>query len=111
MSSSTGTGKIVIIITAPKGEGKRIARALVESRLAACVNIVQGLTSLYWWQGEIQEDQEELLIVKTRMDALNKLIDEVKKIHPYSVPEIVALPILGGNPDYLKWVDDEVRSS
>ena len=105
----SNSGRIVVLITTPKGEGKRIARALVESRLAACVNVVPGLTSLYWWQGEIQEDQEELLIVKTRADVLDKLVAEVKRIHPYSVPEVVALPILGGNPDYMKWVDEEVR--
>lgn len=111
MSGTTGTGKVVVLITVPKGEGKRIARAIVESRLAACVNIVTGLTSIYWWKGSIEEDEEELLILKTRTDIVKKLIDEVKKIHPYTVPEIIALPIVDGNPDYLKWVDDEVYSS
>ncbi len=105
----SNSDRIVVLITTPKGEGKKIARALVESRLAACVNVVPGLTSLYWWQGEIQEDQEELLIVKTRADVLDRLVAEVKRIHPYSVPEVIALPILGGNPDYMRWVDEEVR--
>ncbi len=108
IAMSESSGKIVVLITTPKGEGRRIAKSIVDKRLAACVNVVDGITSFYWWKGEIQEDSEELLIVKTRSDVLEKLISEVKKIHPYTVPEIIALPIIHGNSDYLKWIDDEV---
>jgi len=100
---------IIVFITTPKGDGSRIARYIVENRLAACVNIVTGVRSLYWWEGKVNDDEEDLLIVKTRMSLLSKLIEGVKSIHPYSVPEIIALPIIGGNMDYLRWIDNEVR--
>jgi len=100
---------VVVLITTPRGEADRIARYLVENRLAACVNIVRGITSYYWWEGKVTEDQEDLLIVKTLEDSVEELIDEVKKIHPYTVPEVIALPIVEGNRDYLEWVRREVE--
>ncbi len=99
---------VVVFITVPQGKGAEIARFIVERRLGACTNIVSGVRSLYWWQGKVEDDGEELLIVKTRRSVLPRLIREVKSVHPYSVPEIIALPIIAGNPDYLKWIDDEV---
>ncbi|MEB3780389.1 MAG: divalent-cation tolerance protein CutA [Desulfurococcales archaeon] len=105
-----GENVIVVLVTAPKGEGSRIARHIVEKRLAACVNIISNIRSFYWWEGKIQDDEEELLIIKTRRDFFEKLMDEVKRVHPYTVPEILALPVVAGNPDYVKWVYSEVGS-
>ncbi len=105
------TGKVVVLITAPRGKGEEIAEFIVSRRLAACVNVVGGIKSFYWWQGEMQRDEEDLLIVKTTREALGKLISEVKKVHPYTVPEIIALDIVEGNPDYLRWVEEEVGKS
>ena len=99
----------IVIVTAPKGSGASIARQIVEKRLAACVNIVGGVRSIYWWEGRIQDDEEELLVIKTRRDAVESLIGQIKGIHPYSVPEILVVPVIAGNSDYMKWVLDEVR--
>lgn len=100
---------LVVFITAPRGEGEKIAGHIVEKRLAACVNIVRGIESIYWWEGKVEKDEEELLIVKTRGNILDKLIEEVKKVHPYKVPEIIAIPITAGNRDYLEWIEREVN--
>lgn len=108
----TGAGwrHVVVFITVPPGDAEKVARVIVEERLGACVNIVGEVRSLYWWKGKVEDDKESLLIVKTRADALDKLIARVKEVHPYTVPEIIALPIVAGNPDYLGWVDEEVRT-
>jgi periplasmic divalent cation tolerance protein len=95
----------VVLITAPSEEVARsIARALVEERLAACVNLVPGLTSIYRWQGEVVEDKEVLLIAKTTTFAFKRLKERVLALHPYSVPEIIALPIAEGHGAYLDWL-------
>jgi periplasmic divalent cation tolerance protein len=99
----------VVLITAPNQEvAKTIARALVEERLAACVNLVPGLTSIYRWQGEVVEDQEVLLIVKTTTFAFPRLKERVLALHPYTVPEIIALPIAEGHGTYLSWLRENV---
>ena len=81
--------------------------ALLKRRQAACVNIVPGVTSHFWWQDKLEKTDENLLIVKTRENLLPDLIKTVKKLHQNEVPEIIALPIAGGNPDYLAWLDSE----
>jgi len=99
----------VVLITAPNQEVARsIARALVEERLAACVNLVPGLTSIYRWQGEVVEDQEVLLLVKTTTFAFPRLKERVLALHPYTVPEIIALPIAEGHGAYLDWLRENV---
>ena len=99
----------VVLITAPNQEvAKTIARALVEERLAACVNILPGLTSIYRWQGEVAEDQEVLLIIKTTTFAFPRLKERVLALHPYTVPEIIALPIAEGHGAYLDWLRENV---
>ncbi len=99
--------RFVYITTKDKDEARRIGRDLVERRLAACVNIFDGMNSFYWWEGEVQDDQEAVLIAKTRADLMEDLVDRVKRLHSYDVPCVVGLPIAGGNPDYLAWVRDE----
>ncbi len=100
----------VILITTPPGKGEEIARLLVEERLAACVNVVKGIRSFYWWEGKVNVDDEELLVVKTRGEAVGKLVKRVKEVHPYTVPEVIALDVSEGNEDYIKWVVEEVKN-
>lgn len=101
-------GEAVILVTAPKGKGVEIARKLVEARIAACVN-VGNVKSIYWWQGKIEEDDEEILVIKTRLELVDKIVEYVKRIHPYQVPEIIILPIIGGYEEYLRWVRENTR--
>ena len=98
---------VVFITAADDEEACLISRVLLEQRKAACVNIVPGVSSLFWWQDSIDSAQESLLVVKTRAVLLNEIIQLVKEIHSNDVPEIIALPIIGGNQDYLEWVDNE----
>ncbi len=102
----------LVLVTAPPGEAaERLARALVEERLAACVNRVPGLRSVYRWQGEVVEDEEVLLLVKTSEDRLDALLARVPELHPYEVPEVVAVPIERGHPPYLAWLEASTRIS
>ena len=100
---------VVFITTSTVEEAQRIATVLLERRKAACVNIVPQVSSQFWWQGKLEEAKESLLIVKTLASLLPEVIPLVKGAHSYQVPEIIALPILGGNKDYLKWIDSEVE--
>jgi len=102
---------VVFITTATVEEAQRIANILVRSRKAACVNIVPEVHSIFRWQGKMDSADEALLIVKTREALLDELIELVKENHSYEVPEIVALPIVGGNPDYLRWLDAETEKN
>jgi periplasmic divalent cation tolerance protein len=99
---------IVVLITTPSQESARkIARLLLEKKLAACVNILSPINSLYTWQGEIHDDQEALMIVKTRPELFDEaFMDLVKANHPYEVPEMIALPILAGYQPYLDWMSE-----
>jgi len=111
MTREDGSGVTVVLITAPDTEvGERLGRALVGERLAACVNIVPGVTSLYRWDGEVQRSGEVLLLVKSTVDAFERLRDRVKELHPYDVPEIIDLPVRRGEARYLEWVREGVGS-
>lgn len=100
---------VVILATAKdKKEAEKIARGLVIKKLAACVNIVPQVRSIYRWQGKIETSGESLLVIKSTKALINRVIKETRKLHSYTVPEIIALPILSGNPDYLKWIKDSV---
>ena len=94
--------------TAPEDVAEELGRRLVEERLAACSNVVKGLTSLYWWEGKVQRDGEALLILKTTEEAYDNLARRIRELHPYTVPEILAIPVVRGNRDYLAWVKEEV---
>ena len=101
---------MVVFVTVPNKEtAEKIARALIESRLAACVNIIDGLKSIYWWQGKIEEDNELLLIIKTRIEVFEELVLKIKELHPYTVPEIIGLPIIAGSKDYVDWLRNEIK--
>jgi len=98
---------VAVFITAPNGkEAKRIAENLVDRKLAACVNIVPRIESIYRWKGKIERSGELLLIAKTRSALTRKLIAEVKNAHSYTVPEIICLPIVKGNREYLDWISE-----
>ena len=100
------TGKVVVFITAASSEEAReIARLLVERRRAACVSILPKVESLFWWQEQLDSATESLLVAKTRASLLPDVVSIVKEVHSYEVPEVVAVPIVGGNPDYLRWMD------
>ena len=101
---------LVLITTATREEADRIARGLVEQRLAACVSIVPQVRSFFWWENKLSEEEEVLLMMKTRRSHLRQLIVQVKAIHSYSVPEIIALPIVEGSTSYLEWVDEATKS-
>ena len=104
------TDKIVIFVTTgSEPEAHKIADMLLTKRKAACVNIVPKVESSFWWQGKLDSARESLLIVKAKASLLPEIVDLVKAAHSYEVPEIIAMPIIGGNKDYLKWIDDEVR--
>ena len=100
---------VVVFVTVPSADvGERLATALVAERLAACVNIVPGLRSIFSWEGRIAEESELLLLVKTRASRLPELEARVRTLHPYSVPEILAVPAVAGHAPYLAWVGDSV---
>jgi periplasmic divalent cation tolerance protein len=104
---SRGGGTVVVLVTCPSRKvGEKLAQALVQERLAACVNVIPGLTSIYRWGGKICRDAEALLLIKTRQVRLPALTRRVKALHPYSIPEIIALPLAGGSATYLSWVRD-----
>jgi len=103
---------IVVLVTAgSSAEGERLARALVEERLAACVNRIPSVQSVYRWEGKVEESTEELLVIKTRADLLPALEKRVSELHSYAVPEVIALPIVSGSEAYLKWLDEQVAGS
>ncbi|MDW8478867.1 MAG: divalent-cation tolerance protein CutA [Xanthomonadales bacterium] len=98
---------LIALSTAPSGEeAARLARALVEERIAACVSVVPGLRSIYRWQGRLVEDEEWLLIIKTSPQAWPRLAARLPELHPYEVPELVALPVSAGSPAYLAWLGE-----
>lgn len=100
---------VVLITTGSSEEGHRIARALVDERLAACVNILSPIQSIYRWEGQVQEDREVLLVVKTTAQMLEPLSLRVRQLHSYDVPEIIALQVVAGASDYLAWIDDQIQ--
>lgn len=99
--------EIVVFITASnEDEAAKIARTLVETRLAGCVNIIKNIRSIYSWQGKIEDEAEVLMIVKTQKPLFDALMKKVKELHSYTVPEIIAMPIIEGSEGYLKWLKE-----
>jgi len=100
---------IIVLITAKNlSEAKKISRGLLNKKLIACANIVRGVESFFWWQGKIDQAKEALLIVKTQRRLFPKIVKTIKSLHSYDCPEVIALPIVDGSRDYLKWIDDSV---
>jgi len=100
------TDRIIVFITASsEEEAHNIAESLVKGKKAACVNIVPAVDSLFWWEGKIESARESLLLVKTKASLFPEIVELVNRAHSYEVPEIIALPIIAGSDDYLKWLD------
>jgi periplasmic divalent cation tolerance protein len=99
---------LVYMTAGNREEARAIARALVEAKLAACVNIIDGMQSIYVWDGVVQDDRETVLIAKTVAGRVPQLVEKVKALHSYDCPCIVSLPVAGGNPDFLQWIAGEV---
>ncbi len=99
---------LVYITTSGNKESKKIANTLVEDKLAACVNIISSIESIYLWKGEIEDDNESLLIAKTKVSKVDKIIKRVKEIHSYETPAILAIPVIDGSRDYLDYLDSEL---
>jgi periplasmic divalent cation tolerance protein len=105
------TNALEVHVTAPNREqASQMARALVEERLAACVNIVDGVHSVFRWEGKLHEDQEVLCLIKTRPDLLPALIERVQTLHAYEVPEILAFEVADGSAAYLEWLRESTRA-
>jgi periplasmic divalent cation tolerance protein len=101
---------IVVLVTAPTAErAAELARTLVEERLAACGNVVPGLRSIYRWEGKVEDEAEALLLLKTTRARFEALRDRVLALHPYQVPEVIALPVEAGSASYLDWIAAETR--
>ena len=100
---------IVFVTTGSVEEAKQIAEVLVDQQLVACVNIVPEILSIYYWQGKVEKDTEAKMIIKTKSSLLNQLTQTVKNMHSYDVCEVTVVPIISGNSDYLKWIDESVH--
>lgn len=102
---------ILVLTTVPdKTTGQEISRVLIEERLAACVTISGASESTYWWKDEITQDEEFILFIKTKSSLYTALEEKIKELHPYDVPEIIALPLLKGHEKYLDWLEKETKT-
>lgn len=99
----------MVLVTAPPAEAEGLGRALVAERLAACVNLLPGARSIYRWEGELKIDEEALLVIKTTEARLSAVTERVTTLHSYELPEVLALPAVGGSAAYLGWLASEVR--
>ncbi|HYF49540.1 MAG TPA: divalent-cation tolerance protein CutA [Planctomycetota bacterium] len=99
----------VVMVTAPEKDAQKIAKILVKERLIACANLLPGVQSLYWWKSKIDHGTETVMLLKTVTSKVPKLLKRVQKLHPYSIPEFIAVDVQSGATNYLKWVHDECR--
>jgi periplasmic divalent cation tolerance protein len=100
---------VVMVTTSSETEAEKIAKQLVENKLAACVSIIPKMRSIYIWEDEVQDDEEFLMIIKTRGDLFDKVRDNIKSLHSYSVPEIISLPITHALDEYVSWINDVTK--
>lgn len=100
---------LVYITAKDKSEAEHIGAELINTRLAACVNIIDGMNSMYWWEDKVERNNETVLIAKTRKTKVKKLIKKVKSIHSYKCPCIISIPIVDGNKDFLTWIENETE--
>lgn len=97
----------VYVTCKDRGEAMQVGRAVVEARLAACANVIDGMESVYWWEGKLESAKEAVLILKTQAALLDALTEKVKEQHSYTIPCVVAMPVVGGNQAYLEWIFQE----
>src|ERR1700733_9430328 len=100
---------IVLVTSKDKKEAEKISQGLLEAKLIVCANIIEGVQSLFWWQGKIDSSQEVLLVLKTKKALFKKVTAKVQSLHSYQTPEIIALPIVQGSKDYLEWISASVE--
>jgi len=100
---------VILITVSSEDEGVRIGKTLVEDGLIACVNIIPNIRSIFKWEGKISDEKEYLLICKGKKERFSRIVEKVKELHSYIIPEIISIPILEGSPDYLKWIDEVLR--
>ncbi len=106
---STGVEVLVVLVTAPSAEkATELGRLLVSERVAACANVLPGIRSIYRWEGKVQDEPEALILLKTTRARFEALRDRVLALHPYQVPEVLALPVEAGSEKYLEWIGAEV---
>ena len=103
--------KFIMIITTVNSDSaaKKIAQALIEEKLAACVNIIPSVTSIFRWEGKVSTESELILIAKSKKKLFDEIKDKILSLHPYKLPEIITVPIVDGSKEYLKWVEDELK--
>ncbi len=101
---------MVFVTVSSEAEGKKIGNILVENRLAACVNLVPQIHSIFRWKGNIENENEVLLLIKSTRERIDELVAKIKEIHSYDVPEILAIPVFAGNRDYIDWVLEETTN-
>ena len=99
----------VFTTTEKKEDAEKIAKVLVEKRLAGCVQIVGPISSTYWWKNNIETESEWLCLIKSKKNAFKELETSIKQVHPYETPQIIALPVVAGSKEYLKWLDEEIK--
>ena len=105
------TQSLIYVTASSRDEAVKIGCQVVENRLAACANVLAGTASIYWWEGAVTEEEEVSLILKTRTDLVDRVVEKVKEIHSYDCPCVVALPITGGNQGFLDWIDAETAET
>ncbi len=99
----------ILVTTKDKKEAQQIAKGLLSAKLIACANMIEGVQSMFWWEGKIDSAKETLLVLKTKQSSFKKVEAKVRLLHSYKVPEIIALPVLAGSTDYLKWIEDSLK--
>ena len=109
MSPTSSSDVRVVLCTCPPEDAERIAKTVLEERLVACVNVISGVKSLYWWKDAIQNEQETLLVIKTPAQCFAKLEQRLQEIHPAEVPEVLALDVVDGSRSYISWVREVAR--
>ncbi len=100
---------LIYVTAGNRDEALDIGRAVVESRLAACANVLGDIESIYWWDGEVQQDSEVALILKTSNDLVERVVAKIRQLHSYDCPCVISLPITGGNPDFLDWLENHCQ--
>ena len=103
---------VMVYITAgDKQEAEKVGKALIESKTAACVNILEGMQSMFWWNGGVEKDNEVVVIAKTKVGLVSELTEAVKSVHSYDCPCVVAIPVIDGNPEFLQWIQEETKDT
>ena len=105
------TARTLYVTASTQAEAEKISRTIVEERLAACANVLGPIRSFYWWQGKVQDEGEVAFLLKTSPELVEAVVARIKQLHSYSVPCVVQWPIVGGNPDYIRWVENETKGS